>query len=104
MNIGDWSLILLLWGMPIYLVLRFNFAGVFLGLLIIWFLYLLMGFLGPPSPRMSTPTDRVLGHFISSCLYLLLWLFIYGAKVAIVALLTRARRPKENIRQEDCGA
>lgn len=94
MNIGDWSLVLLLWGIPIYLVLRLNVAGAFLGLLTIWSLYGLMVLLGPPPERMSTPSDRLLGYFISGCLYLFLWLFIYGAKVAICAVLRRGRRPK----------
>jgi len=105
-HIGDWALVILMVGVPMYLVLRANVAGLVLGLVTIWLLYSIMCFLGPePSGRgaMERP-NRILMFVIGGLLYFFFWCFVFFVKDAAGTAWTKYRRRKQGLPDENHDA
>jgi len=101
-NIGDCALSILMFGVPIYLVLRGSLAGLLSGVIIIWLLYSIMCFLGPePSGRGAMERhNRILMFVIGGLLYFFFWCFVFLAKDAAGTAWTKYRRRKRGLPDE----
>ena len=92
-NIGDWAFAALMFGMPVYFILRFKIGGLCLGLLGLWILFAVFSqFFSLNRPGWN-PFDSPFLFIGEGLCYFIPWLFIYGLKVLIVRAVARKKTP-----------